>query len=150
VNRSLYNTLRRRMEQPFYGLLDEVHEMKTHIDILRHIYSCFNARDLDGALDALADDVEWANGMDGGHVHGREGVREYWTRQWAVVSPNVIPHSFTQCDDGSILVEVVQSIRDLRGQPLQNPSHGLRDKTVGHVFHLKDGLVTRFDIQNAG
>ena len=33
-------------------------------------------------LAVLADDVAWANGMDGGHVHGREAVREYWTRQW--------------------------------------------------------------------
>ena len=28
-------------------------------------------------------------GMDGRHVHGREAVREYSTRQWTVVSPHV-------------------------------------------------------------
>ena len=36
-------------------------------------------------LAVLADDVVWANGMDGGHVHGREAVREYWIRQWVMV-----------------------------------------------------------------
>jgi hypothetical protein len=32
--------------------------------------------------------------MEGGYVHGREGVREYWTRQWAIVGPHVEPLSF--------------------------------------------------------
>jgi hypothetical protein len=31
----------------------------------------------------LAEDVDWANGMDG--VHGREAVRDYWRKQWAVI-----------------------------------------------------------------
>src|SRR6266487_3642422 len=52
--------------------------MADDIAVLRAIYNCFNARDIDGVLDALTDDVAWANGMEGGYVHGREGVREYW------------------------------------------------------------------------
>ena len=44
----------------------------------------FNARDIDGVLTVLTDDVAWANGMDGGYVHGREAVRAYWTRQWTI------------------------------------------------------------------
>ena len=97
---------------------------------------------------ALTDDVAWANGMEGGHVHGREGVREYWTRQWAIVSPHVEPVSFESAPGGSIVVEVRQSVRDLQGRPLQDQTHGLKDKTVGHVFHLQDGKVTRFDIRD--
>jgi hypothetical protein len=30
-------------------------------------------------------DVVWANGREGGHVLGREGVRSYWSRQWSVI-----------------------------------------------------------------
>ena len=55
--------------------------MDGDLDVLKRMYDRFNARDIDGVLAALADDVAWANGMDGGHVHGREAVREYWTRQ---------------------------------------------------------------------
>lgn len=55
--------------------------MEGDVDVLKRIYDRFNARDIDGVLAALADDVAWANAMDGGHVHGREAVREYWTRQ---------------------------------------------------------------------
>lgn len=118
-------------------------------EMLKRIYDCFNARDIDCVLGALADDVAWANGMDGGHVHGREGVREYWTRQWAIVSPHVEPMNFGMAANGSILVEVRQSVRDLQGRPLQDQTHGLRDKTVVHVFRLREGKVTRFDIQDA-
>ena len=59
--------------------------------MIRHIYERFNARDIDGVLAALADDVVWANGMEGGHVHGHEAVRDYWTRQWAMIDPRVEP-----------------------------------------------------------
>jgi hypothetical protein len=123
--------------------------MDNDIEVLKRMYDCFNARNIDGVLGALTDDVAWANGMDGGHVHGREGVREYWRRQWAIVSPHVEPLSFERAPDGSIVVEVRQSVRDLQGRPLQDQTHGLRDKTVGHVFYLQEGKVVRFDIQDA-
>ena len=87
--------------------------------------------------------------MDGGHVHGREAVREYWTRQWTMVSPHVEPMSFHRTADGAIIAKVRQSVRDLEGKPLQGQTHGLKDKVVGHVFRLREGKVARFDIQDA-
>jgi ketosteroid isomerase-like protein len=121
--------------------------MSDDIEILRTMYDRFNARDIEGVLAALTDDVVWANGMDGGHVHGRHEVRAYWTRQWAMVSPHVEPVSFTRGADGAVVVEVHQSVTDLEGEPLEGQTHGLKDKTVGHVFRLRDGKVVRFDIR---
>lgn len=83
--------------------------MDGDLDVLKRMYDRFNARDIDGVLVALADDVAWANGMDG-HVHGREAVREYWTRQWAIVSPHVDPVSFDKAADGSVVVKVQQCV----------------------------------------
>jgi ketosteroid isomerase-like protein len=123
--------------------------MDGDVELLKHIYDRFNARDIDGVLAVLGDDVVWANGMDGGHVRGREAVREYWTRQWTVVSPHVEPVSFHRTADGAIIAEVQQTVRDLEGNPLQGQTHGLKDKTVGHVFRFRDGKVARFDIQDA-
>ena len=123
--------------------------MDDDIKLLERIYDRFNARDLDGVLAALAEDVTWANGMDGGHVHGREAVRAYWTRQWSMVSPHVEPVGFQRTADGAIVAEVRQSVRDLEGQLLQGQTRGLKDKTVGHVFHFHAGKVIRFDIQDA-
>jgi ketosteroid isomerase-like protein len=122
--------------------------MDDDVKLLERIYGCFNARDIDGVLAVLTDDVAWANGMDGGHVHGRAAVRAYWMRQWALVDPHVEPVGFHRTADGAIIAEVRQSIRDLNGNPLQGQTHGLKDKTVGHAFHLREGKVARFDIQD--
>jgi hypothetical protein len=43
--------------------------MKDDVKMLERIYDRFNARDIDGVLTELAEDVAWANGMDGGHIH---------------------------------------------------------------------------------
>lgn len=121
--------------------------MDEDIEVLERIYTCFNARDMDGVLAVLTDDVAWANGMDGGHVHGREAVREYWTRQWSMVSPHVEPSGFHRAADGAIVADVRQTITELDGKPLQGQAHGLASKMVGHVFRLRAGKVARFDIQ---
>jgi hypothetical protein len=61
---------------------------------------------------------DWENGMEGGHVHGREGVRSYWTRQWAVVDPHVEPVAFAEGPKAEVIVEVHQVVRDLKGNLL--------------------------------
>lgn len=123
--------------------------MDSDIEILKRMYDRFNARDINGILADLAEDVAWANGMDGGHVHGREAVREYWTRQWAIVNPHVEPVSFDKAANRSIVVKVQQAVRDLEGKPLHDQTHGLKDKTVEHIFRFHDGKVTHFDIRDA-
>jgi ketosteroid isomerase-like protein len=123
--------------------------MDDDVKVLERMYERFNARDIDGVLTALTDDVVWANGMDGGYVHGREAIREYWTRQWAMVSPYVEPVGFHRTKDGAIIAEVRQSVRGLDGEKLEGQTHGLKDQTVGHVFRLREGKVARFDIEHA-
>jgi ketosteroid isomerase-like protein len=44
------------------------------VEMIKRIYASFNARDIDAVLAVLSDDVAWANGMDGGHINGREAV----------------------------------------------------------------------------
>ena len=119
------------------------------VEMLKRVYAGFNARDIDAVLAVLSDDVAWANGMDGGHVHGREAVRDYWTRQWAVISPHVEPVAFAETDDGAVAVEVIQSIFDLDGRPLEGQSCGLKDKTVTHIFRIEGDKIVRFDIRDA-
>jgi len=115
--------------------------MTDEIEFLKQLYDRFNARDIELVLAALDSNVMWANGMEGGHVDGREGVREYWTRQWALVDPHVEPICFSKATSGQIVVEVHQVVHDLNGNLLL-------DRTVGHEFEIKDGLVTRFDIRD--
>ena len=123
--------------------------MDAEIKILEGLYDRFNARDIDGVMAWLADDVAWANGMDGGHEQGQAAVRAYWTRQWSMASPHVAPVGFHRAADGAVVAEVIQTIRDLEGRPLEGQTHGLKDKTVGHVFTFRDGKVIRFDIRDS-
>lgn len=115
---------------------------------LKTMYACFNARDIDGVLAMLADDVEWANGMDGGHEHGQDAVRAYWTRQWAEVSPRVEPLRIVRRDDGRIDAEVRLELFDLAGEPLA-AFGGLNSHILHHVYRFADGKVARFDIEDA-
>jgi len=114
--------------------------MPSDIDLLKRLYSDFNARRMDAVLAWLHPDVVWANGMEGGYVHGRDGVREYWTRQWAIIDPHVEPMHFVAGEAGMVEVEVHQLVRDHEGNTLA-------DRMVGHVFHVEDGVVRRFDIR---
>jgi hypothetical protein len=114
--------------------------MPDKIELLKHIYDRFNARDMETVLASMHQDVTWANGMEGGHVHGREGVREYWTHQWSMMNPHVEPVGFSEGPDGEVVVEVHQVVRDLSGNVLA-------DRMVGHIFRIESGLIRRFDIR---
>jgi hypothetical protein len=41
---------------------------------------------------------------------------------------------------------VIQKIFDLNGRPLEGQSHGLKDKTVTHIFRMEGDRIVRFDI----
>jgi ketosteroid isomerase-like protein len=113
--------------------------MANNEQLIRHMYHQFNARDIVGVLSKLSENVSWVNGMEGVQIHGRDAVREYWTHQWTVIDPRVEPKSISEAEDGSMVVSVHQIVHDLEGKLLV-------DETIEHVFHIKDGLVTRFDI----
>src|SRR5258705_4507794 len=116
--------------------------MSIDVKFLKQVYERFNARDIEAVLATLHTDVMWANGMEGGHVHGREAVRSYWTRQWAAIDPRVEPTGLSTGAEGEIVVEVHQTVRDLQGAMLA-------DQMVGHIFRIENGLITRFDIREA-
>jgi ketosteroid isomerase-like protein len=114
--------------------------MPSDTELLEHLYDRFNARDMEALLATMHSDVMWANGMEGGHVHGHDGVRKYWTRQWTMIDPHVEPTNFSAGADGTTNVEVRQTVRDLKGSVVS-------DKMVGHIFRIEDGLIRRFDIR---
>jgi hypothetical protein len=114
--------------------------MSDEIELLKRVYDRFNARDMPTVLAAMHEDVVWANGMEGGHVHGVEGVRKYWTRQWAMMDPHVEPVKFAHGPEGEVVVDVHQVVRDLEGNLLA-------DKMVGHIFRIENGRIERFDIR---
>jgi hypothetical protein len=109
---------------------------------LSRLYDRFNTRDMEGVLAAMHEDVVWANGLEGGHVYGRAGVRDYWTRQWAMIDPHVEPVKFSTGPEGELMVDVHQIGHDLKGNLLA-------DAMVGHIFRCESGLIKRFDIRDS-
>jgi hypothetical protein len=109
-------------------------------EVLKKAYAAFNARDIAGSLATMKPDVAWPNGMEGGTVHGHDGVRAYWTRQWGMIDPHVDPVSFNADESGRVVVGVHQVVRDLAGKVLM-------DRMVEHVYTLEDGLITSMEIR---
>ena len=108
---------------------------------LRALYRAFNDRDIDRVLKGLAPDVVWPNGWEGGHVQGRDAVRDYWTRQWAAIDPRVDLVEVAVEPDGRVAVLVDQVVRDLDGTVVA------RGRVV-HVYRLSGGLVTEMEIRD--
>jgi hypothetical protein len=108
--------------------------------LLRQAYEAFNARDIDGALALMHPDVDWPNGMEGGRELGHDAVRAYWTRQFGLIDSHVEPVGFGEDEEGRIVVDVDQVVRDLDGALLS-------EQRVQHVYTLRDGLIERMDIR---
>ena len=106
--------------------------MSDDVEFLRRVYALFNARDIENVLAAMHPDVVWANGMEGGHVHGRDEVRSYWKRQWAIIDPHVEPVEISSNGEGEVVVKVHQVVRDPKGNLLA-------DRMVIHVSRYKTG-----------
>ena len=109
-------------------------------DLIKKAYSAFNARDTDTVLSTLHPDVRWSNGWEGGYVQGHDEVRNYWTRQWKELDPNVQPVGFKERPDGQIEVEVHQIVKDMQGNVLFN---GI----VKHIYTIDDGLIKSMEIE---
>jgi hypothetical protein len=113
----------------------------TDIEILYAAYRDFNARNIEAVLSRMHPEVEWANGLEGGHVHGRDEVRNYWTRQFLTLNPNVEPLSIQTDPNGCLVVEVHQVVHDTAGNLLL-------DTTVYHTYQFRDSLIARMDISH--
>ncbi|MGY1739499.1 MULTISPECIES: nuclear transport factor 2 family protein [unclassified Blastococcus] len=110
--------------------------------LLRSLYRAFNSRDVDAVLAAMAPDVDWPNGWEGGRLAGHEEVRRYWERQWAEIRPWVQPTRFAQRSDGTVEVTVRQVFRDPAGTVLER-------NDVRHVYAFTGDLVQRMDVERS-
>lgn len=111
----------------------------TEREILAIAYRDFNARNIEAVISRMHPEVEWANGMEGGHVHGRDEVRKYWTRQFLTLNPHVEPVRIEPGQYNHWVVEVHQVVHDAAGNLLL-------DTTVYHTYQFRDGLIARMDI----
>lgn len=110
------------------------------VQLLQKAYTAFNARDIDAVLKLMHTNVNWPNGWEGGYVHGHDGVRDYWQRQWAAINPQVEPVSFEETYDGRICVNVHQVVKDLDDIVLV-------EGMVQHIYTIENCLVQTMEIR---
>lgn len=109
-------------------------------DLIKKAYAAFNERNIDKALSTMHPDIQWPKAFEGGYVSGHNEIREYWTRQWTEINPNVEPIEINERQNGNLEVEVLQKVKDLQG-------NSLLDGTVKHIYTLQDGLLRKMDIE---
>lgn len=107
--------------------------------LLINAYRYFNERNIDALLELMDPQVNWPNGWEGGYVKGHDEVREYWTRQWKEINPQVKPLKITETTDGRTKVEVEQLVKDLQGNILF-------DSTITHLYTISNGLIKAMEI----
>jgi hypothetical protein len=110
------------------------------LERLRVTYAAFNARDVDAVLAQLTNDVDWPNAWAGGRIVGRDAVGAYWMRQWAEIDPTVEPVGYTQRPDGTVAVEVIQTVRSRDGALFD-------EARVTHVYAFRGDLISRMDVE---
>jgi hypothetical protein len=113
--------------------------MGDHEALLTRLYEAFNRKDVEAVVAALHPDVDWPNLLDGGYIHGREAVRDYWKRQFAIVSPEATPLEFRPLPDGRLAVKIHYVVR-------AGESGGLwTDEVSSNIYSFQDGLILRMD-----
>jgi hypothetical protein len=115
-------------------------ETRTDHNLLTAAYEAFNARDIESVLRLMSPEVDWPNGLDGGHVHGQDAVRDYWLRQFAMFDPHVEPIEITRRGD-RVVVDVHQVVRDLTGKVLV-------DHRIEHIYAIRNGVIERMDVRD--
>ena len=113
-------------------------KMEDPENFLQDLYKNFNDRKIDLVISKMTGDVKWANGMDGGYVHGHDAVKDYWTRQFTMVSSKVSPLEIEAGKD-IVKIKVHQVVHDLNGNLLA-------DEFVYHIFHLQENKIAVFEI----
>lgn len=109
---------------------------------IRNAYEAFNRRDIDTVLQLMHPDVHWPNGWEGGYVNGHKEVRDYWTRQWNELDPEVTPVSFRETKDGRLEVDVHQMVKDKAGIVVFN---GM----VKHIYTIENGAIRHMEIKHS-
>jgi len=108
--------------------------------LLEDAYAAIIARNIEAALAAMHPDVAWPNGMEGGYVQGQDEVRDYWSRQWQMIDPEVTPLNFTRGSSSRVIVDVWLVVRDLAGRVHT-------DEVAQHAFAIECGRILAMEIR---
>ena len=74
-------------------------------------------------------------------IYGREGVRDYWERQWSAIDPHVEPTEISTDESGRVVVRDHSRVKDLAGGVIS-------EGEVEHLYKIEGGLIKGMEIRN--
>lgn len=108
---------------------------KANIARLEALYEAYNRGDIDTVLTGMAPDVEWYDELAGVDINGLAALEAYWRDQVGLITTEVIPLSIHALEDGRIVLEGVQTVRNPEGQEWST-------QRVIHIYRFdEDGLI---------
>ena len=107
--------------------------------LIMHIYTAFNARNINAILQVMHPDIKWSRAWEGDYANGHDEVRAYLERQWKEINSKVTPIGFYELDNGNLEVEVDQLVKDLDGNVLFAGK-------VKHVYVIDNGMLKQMNI----
>ena len=107
-------------------------------DFFQELYKNFNDRKIDLVISQMTENVKWANRMEGGYVYGHNGVREYWSRQFSMISSKLTPLEIDIANE-TVRIKAHQVVHDLNGKLLA-------DEIVYHIFQLRGNKIAEFGV----
>lgn len=114
--------------------------MNSNQQILQNNYEAFNKREFETIFSRMRPDVKWANGFEGGFVHGRDAVRDYWTNQFKEIQVRLEPLKYETDKRGRNVVTVRQIVKDLQGATLA-------EMIVRQIFTFENSLISLYEIE---
>ena len=113
--------------------------MNSNQNFLQNLYDAFNRREIETIIAKMHPNVKWANGLEGGFVHGRDAVREYWTDQFKAIQPELETLKFEIDEQNRNVVTVHQIVKDSDGNVLA-------DAEVRQIFTIENNLISLYEI----
>ena len=113
--------------------------MNSNQQFLQNLYDAFNKREIETIIALMRSNVKWANGLEGGFVHGRDAVREYWTNQFKNIQVQLETLKFETDEKNRNVVTVHQIVKNLQGNLLA-------DMTVKQIFTIENDLISLYEI----
>jgi len=107
--------------------------------LLTQLYKAFNDRDVAALVGGMHPDVSWPNFLEGGRIEGREALRDYWTGQFALVTPEASPIEMRELPDGRIYVRLHYVIKALAGGGVWT------DEITNNTFTFEGDQIIRMD-----
>ena len=118
-------------------------DIDVRTDTLRRAYRFFNDRAIDDLFVLMTEDVRWPDVAHGSVLHGKDAIRRYWTSQFEMADPQVLPTDIFTA--GTDLVAVVdQRILDHQGQLLAPAT------TVFHRYTFRGPLISQMVVFASG